>query len=368
MITDMRLAIFVAHRVPFLHYAEAILPRGFSRIGVSTWVITSNLVAPSARRFVGKKRFGGPDEDELNVIRLPSASIGNMALPDPARVARVISTIGPDAILAVAPTKGLPFYPFVFGGHGAALFAQIGEHMPVRGLKRLIKRWMYGRVLSESRAVFVSKDESAGFLSDLLGREVSVRRVFLPVDEDVFYYDPAERESARAELGISGPLVISAARVTPYKGYESLVEASASLGVTLLLVGILEHDPYCAELSEMAREKLGQRFIGMPFLPQEEIRTLFNAADLGVWTWTSVAIKQALSTGLPVVMWKPRHLIEEGVQGYLVEKATVDQVRAAMEKALSREWDRGFLAELGRQKYSSVSVARGMREAMESLL
>ena len=331
-------------------------------------MITSDLVAPSARRFVGKKRFGGPDEDDLNVIRLPSVSLGNMALPDPARVARVISTIGPDAMLSLAPTKGLPFYPFVFGSHGAALFAQIGEHMPVGGLKRLVKRWIYGRVIGMSRAVFVSKDESAGFLSDLLGREVSVRRVFLPVDEDVFYYDPAEREAARAGLGVSGPLVISATRVTPYKGHEALVEASASLGVTLLLVGMLERDPYCEELSEMARKKLGQRFIRMPFLPQEQLRPLFNAADLGVWTLASVAIKQALSTGLPVVMWKPRHLIEEGVQGYFLEESTAEGIHTAMEKALSREWDRGFLAELGRQKYSSVAVARGMIEVIESLL
>ena len=331
-------------------------------------MITSDLVARSARKFVGRKRFDGPDEEGLNVIRLPSASLGNMALPDPLRVKRAIATIGPDAILAVAPTKGLPFYPFILGDGGVALFAQIGEHMPVRGPKSLIKRWAYNRVLARARAVFVSKDESAGFLRELLGREIDVQRVFLPFDEDVFYHDPAEREKTRAELGIKGPLVISAARITRYKGYEALVEASASLGVNLLLVGVLEGDPYCAELSAMAREKLGHRFIAVPFLPQEQLRPLFNAADIGVWTWTSVAIKQALGTGLPVVMWRPRHLIEEGVQGYLVGEASASEIRSAMEKALSRQWDREFLAELGRQKYSSAAVARGMRETMESRL
>ncbi|MGC8895084.1 MAG: glycosyltransferase [candidate division WOR-3 bacterium] len=364
----MRLVILVAHRIPFLHYAETILPRGFSRIGVSTWVITSDLVAPSARKFIGRKRFFGPDEEGLSVIRLPSMSLGNLALPEPTRVTRTISLINPDAILAVAPTKGLPFYPFIFGNSDAGLFAQIGEHMPASGLKRAIKRWAYDRIIRRARAVFVSKDESAGFLTKLLGREVRVHRVFLSFDEDVFYYDPAEREKTRAELGINGPLVISAARVTAYKGYEALVEASANLGVTLLLVGILEGDDYCAGLVETAKKKLGKRFISMPFLPQEELRPLFNAADLGVWTWTSVAIKQALGTGLPVVMWKPRHLIEEGVQGYFIEEASPAEIGQAMEKALSHEWDRGFLAELGRQKYSSVAVAKRMREFMESLL
>lgn len=364
----MRLAILVAHRLPSLHYAETILPRGFARTGLSTWVITSDLVAPSVRKFVGKKNFTGPDEDDLNVIRLPSVSIGNLALPDPLRVKRAISTIGPDAILAVAPTKGLPFYPFVFGGPGAALFAQVGEHMSVRGLKGLAKRWAYERVFGKARAVFVSKDESEGFLRGLLGRDVRVRRVFLPFDEDVFYHDAAERERVRAELGIKGPLVISAARITPYKGYEALVEASVNLEITLLLVGAVEGDRYCEELSAMAREKLGDRFISMPFLPQEQLRPLFNAADIGVWTWTSVAIKQALGTGLPVVMWKPRHLIEEGVQGYFMEEASVSEVRAALEKALSREWDRKQLAELGLKKYSSVAVAGGMREIIESNL
>lgn len=364
----MRLAILVAHRLPSLHYAEAILPRGFSRIGVSTWVITSDLVARSARKFVGRKRFSGPDEKDLNVIRLPSVGLGNLALPDPLMLTRTISTIGPEAILSVAPTKGLPFYPFIFGDGGAALFAQLGEHAPVRGLKALVKKWAYGRVLNKARAIFVSKDESAGFLGELLGHEVDVRRVFLPFDEDVFYYDPAEREEKRAEMGITGPLVISAARITRYKGYEALVEASAGLGVTLLLVGILEGDPYCMELSAMAREKLGQRFIPMPFLSQEQLRPLFNAADLGVWPWTSVAIKQALGTGLPVVMWKPRHLIEEGIQGYFLEEASAGEIMSVMEKALSQDWDREFLAELGRQKYSSVAVAKGMRGVMEGLI
>ncbi len=331
-------------------------------------MITSDLVAPSARRFVGKRKFKGPDEEELNVLRLPSLGIRNMALPDPAKVKRALSTIGPDAILAVAPTKGLPFYPFVFGDAGAAMFTQIGEHMPVKGLKAVLKRWAYERVLGKSRAVFVSKDESEAFLKGLLGRDVRVRRVFLPVDEDVFYYDPAERERIRAELGISGRLVISAARITPYKGYEALVDAVASLGLNLLLVGAVEGDRYCEELVATARKKLGDRFISMPFLPQDQLRPLFNAADIGVWTWTSVAIKQALTTGLPVVMWKPRHLIEEGVQGYFIQEATPEEVKSGLEKAISREWDREFLAELGRQKYSSVAVARGMRDVMESML
>ncbi|MEO0157277.1 MAG: glycosyltransferase family 4 protein [candidate division WOR-3 bacterium] len=364
----MKIAICVAHRLPSLHYAETVLPRGFARIGASTWVLTSDLVAPSARGFVGMKRFRGPDEGELNVIRFPSLGLGNLALSDPTRVMRALSGIRPDVVLSIAPTKGLPFYPFVFGDCNAGLFAQVGEHMPVRGLKAAAKRWIYERIFEKARAVFASKDESEGLLMGLLGREVNLIRVFLPFDERVFYYDPAERERVRAELGLDGPLVISAARITPYKGYEALLEASAELGVSLILVGLREGDPYCESIRRKANSHLGKRFLGLPFRAQEEIRPLFNAADIGVWPWTSVSIKQALGTGLPVVMWRPRHLIEEGVQGYFIAEATREEIAAGLAKALSRNWDREALANLGQQKYSSVAVARRMREIMESRL
>ncbi len=355
-----------AHRFPTLHYVEAVLPRGFHRIGLDVKVITSDLVAPASRKFIGKTRFYGPDGEDFEVIRLACLDMGNLALPNPLKLKGLVRSLEPDALFCMAPTKGLPFYPFLWDG--PPIFTQIGEHMPVRGVKKSLKKWAYTRMVERSAAVFITKIESQDFLNGLLGRQVETHPVFLPFDEEIFYWDPEERERTRRELGVEGPLIVSASMITPHKKYEALVDAVAQLRATLLLVGLLKTDAYASKLASYAREKLGSRFISMPFLPQERLRPIFNAGDVGVWTWTSVAVKQALGTGLPVVMWKPRHLIEEGVQGYYFEERETGYIKSALSKALDRSWDREELYRIGVSKYSSVAIAKLIHGLMKQKL
>jgi glycosyltransferase involved in cell wall biosynthesis len=117
------------------------------------------------------------------------------------------------------------------------------------------------------------------------------------VDTDVFRPDPEARARIRAELGIGAddPVAIIAARHDPQKSWPLALEAVAQVDglVTLAAGARTEHLP-----SQPSLLRLGSRF---------DMAALYAAADFfllpsGYGEGTSVAMSEAMASGLPVVV------------------------------------------------------------------
>ena len=122
------------------------------------------------------------------------------------------------------------------------------------------------------------------------------------IDLDAFR--PVDRDAAKADLGIEGPLLVTAGALIPRKGQAVGIEALAEIpGATLLLVG---DGPDRAMLAQLAR-RLGVadrvRFLGA--LPHEALPGLLAAADVSLQPSASEGLAnvwvEALACGTPVV-------------------------------------------------------------------
>jgi glycosyltransferase involved in cell wall biosynthesis len=163
------------------------------------------------------------------------------------------------------------------------------------------------------------------------GREADV--IHPPVDVDDFF-PTREKEPAR---------FLWAHRFVSYKRPEIVVEAFRGLPYRLTMIGVgplaarLERDlPANVEiLSWLPRRQLVRRF--------EEASGFLHIAeeDFGI------TMVEALAAGTPVVALGAGgalDIIRNGLDGILVDRPEVEQVRDAVRRLASREWDRGELA------------------------
>jgi glycosyltransferase involved in cell wall biosynthesis len=104
------------------------------------------------------------------------------------------------------------------------------------------------------------------------------------------------REELRAELGIDGPTLAFAGRLTAQKSLDVGIEAARRAGVALVIAG---DGPDRADL-----ERLGHaRFLGA--MPRRNVLELFRAADASLlsssWENFPHSVVEALAVGTPVI-------------------------------------------------------------------
>lgn len=157
--------------------------------------------------------------------------------------------------------------------------------------------------------------------------EARARRVPHPV---YLQYASAEsREAARAALGVEGDLLLFFGFVRPYKGLDVLLDAlpeiAAERPVSLIVAGEF-YEPIATYRQRVQalgmRERV--RFLDR-YLPDEDVRRLFAAADVCVLPYRSATqsgvIQVAYASGCPVITTRVGGLPEfvaEGESGYTV--------------------------------------------------
>ena len=134
----------------------------------------------------------------------------------------------------------------------------------------------------------------------MAGEKIAVH--YTGVDLDRF--TPRDKPSAKAALGIAGPLIISVGALIPRKGQRLAIEALGRLPeATLVLIG---DGPDRAALESLAaaagvRERV--RFLGA--IPHGEVAQWMSAADVMVLPCSSEGLAnvwvEALASGTPVV-------------------------------------------------------------------
>jgi glycosyltransferase involved in cell wall biosynthesis len=144
------------------------------------------------------------------------------------------------------------------------------------------------------------------------------------------------REELRAELGVDGPTVAFAGRLTRQKSLEVALDALALVpGLTLLVAG--EGDERAALERRAAALDDRVRFLGP--LARLGVLELFHAADAAVlpsrWENFPHTVVEALAVGTPVVATRTggvEEIVEDGRNGLLVPAGDAEALAAALRR------------------------------------
>jgi D-inositol-3-phosphate glycosyltransferase len=199
--------------------------------------------------------------------------------------------------------------------------------------------------------------------------EAKIHTVHPGVDHHIF--QPYGRQKSRELLGIEPDdrIIVFVGRIDPIKGIDILVDAFARLdrcdsSTKLLLIGgdpdnkAFWQTPEGAQLQRQIREhQLEGRVLPVGSQPQEQIARYFSAADLVVMpsayeTFGFVAL-EAMACAACVVASRVgglQYLIEDGVDGRLVEQGNVEELAAVMDELLADQPQR---ERLGREAFAA---------------
>jgi len=141
------------------------------------------------------------------------------------------------------------------------------------------------------------------------------------------------RDELRAELGLDGPTLAFAGRITAQKSLEVALEAVAAVdGVSLVIAGDGDER---ARLEALAGPRV--RFVGA--LPRQRVLELFHAADASVlsssWENFPHTVVEALAVGTPVLATTTggvAEIVEDGVNGLLVASGDAEGLAVAIRR------------------------------------
>jgi len=159
-----------------------------------------------------------------------------------------------------------------------------------------------------------------------------IRVLHTGVDRTMFR--PGDRARLKAELGIEGPLVVTAGNLIPLKGQALLIEAMRELPGHLLIAG---DGPEHGRLSaDIARAGLEGRVRLLGRLPHADLPRLFAAADVMALASASEGLAnvwvEALACGTPIVITDvggAREVVTSASAGRIVER-TVEAIAAGI--------------------------------------
>ena len=193
--------------------------------------------------------------------------------------------------------------------------------------------WLRRRDLEASRRpdCYVANSQAVrDRIRRLYGRESVV--VHPPVDVQEF--DPAAEKEPGHFLWVN--------RLVAYKRPAAVAEAFRGLPYRLTMVGI-------GPLEASLRTALPPNVSLHSWLPREQLAALYARAsgylhvgeeDFGI------SMVEALAAGTPVIGFGrggARDIVREGVDGILVDRADPHQIRAAVERVASGQWDRNAM-------------------------
>ncbi len=177
---------------------------------------------------------------------------------------------------------------------------------------------------------------------------------------------PSETQAeARTILGLpSGPLLLTPARLTPWKGVDHSIQALARLPDVQMVVagdGIIR--PALEELAYRLGVEQRVRFVGR--VPREKLALYFRAADYTLlysgYEGLSHVLLESLSIGTPVIASHKGgnpEVIQHGVNGLLVPYVDITALASAIEQAFST----------GMREQLSAGVAVGLERFSWSAL
>ncbi len=240
---------------------------------------------------------------------------------------------------------------------------------------RLPRRMIEGVIAGADALIAVSAGLRQGLL-DLGAPAEKVTVLRNGVDLDTFQ-PPRDREALRAELGLTGPTLLSVGLLIPRKGHDRIIAALPDLpGCTLLVAG--EGPDRAALLALAARLGVADRVRLLGPQPHAMLARLYAAADALVLAslregWANVLL-EAMACGTPALAgpaWGSAEAISAPAAGLVLADVTpaaiVDGVRrllaAPPDRAATRQhaerfgWDSTTAGQV--ELFRRVLAARG---------
>lgn len=193
----------------------------------------------------------------------------------------------------------------------------------------------------------------------------------VPEDRVVVLANPAPplpqlpaREEARERLGVTGPALAFAGRITRQKALEVALGALARIeGVELLVAG--DGPELACVRREAARLGLDARVRFLGALDREGVLTLFRAADASLlsssWENFPHTVVESLAVGTPVVstaVGGVAEVVRDGENGLLVPVGDVVALAEAMRRITENAALRGRLAARAAASVEELAVER----------
>lgn len=173
---------------------------------------------------------------------------------------------------------------------------------------------------------------------------------------DIEKFHPAARDETRAALGIAAdaPVLVSVGGLTERKGFHRVIDCLPALrerhpGLQYLIIGSAGPE---GDQEQRLREQVHRlglddtvRFLG--FVAPDRLREPLSAADVFVLAtrnegWANVFL-EAMACGLPVVatdVGGNREVVCRDDLGIIVPFGDADALHEAIDRALTRDWDR----------------------------
>ena len=203
-----------------------------------------------------------------------------------------------------------------------------------------LPRQLIGAALREADALIAV---SAGLAEGLIALGAAPGKVTVlrnGVDLAAFA-PPTDRAALRAELGLSGPVILSVGHLIERKAHHHVIGALADLpGASLLIAG---EGPERRALVALA-ERLGvaERVHMLGARPHAELAKLYGAADALVLAstregWANVML-EAMACGTPVVAgpaWGSREAISAPEAGLVLDEVGPGPIATALRRLLA---------------------------------
>ena len=204
-----------------------------------------------------------------------------------------------------------------------------------------------------------SAEDQQNLLSMIPGAEV--RTTFHPTYE-VFNFGPSDPDVVRKKHDLQGNVILFFGFVREYKGLRYLIEALpqvlSKIEVTLLVVGEFwgDKDKYLRLIKDKDVESAV--VVVDKYVPNEEIRSYFSAADLVVQPYISATgsgvIQTAFGFDKPVIATKVGSLpevIEDGKTGYLVPPRDPDELAQAILRFFREQKSEEFINNIKKEQH-----------------
>jgi len=182
------------------------------------------------------------------------------------------------------------------------------------------------------------------------------------------------REAARAALGVTGPVLATAGRLTAQKALPDALRAIARVpAVELLVLGDGSERPALEREAETLGVSDRVRFLGAG--TRDDVLRLFRAADAVLVTsaWENLphTVLEALAVGTPVIATAVGGIPEvvvDGENGLLVPPHDVDAIAAAVARLVREEDLRRALAAAAPGSVDGLSEPRILRLIVDAIV